>query len=242
MIPGAAQQAMAQKAWGMVQASRQTAQALMNAYAQTTSSANTQTFTTWITPTISVSTTTISTVGNYLPQTLGAMQGISNPYIAPRTAPEPHIRLRDGDERTIHLPDGTVIKVAADGSFEIDDDKAQVIYRANRIRAFNAFLNASDKIEAFIAFCGQHGVRQNELFDLPIRLFIGWLVIEAAKADNEPEPQDVTLIPDLRKAGAPRCHSCRRFIAFAAKRAHIEFCGPRCFERHYARIANDRRS
>ncbi len=195
-----------------------------------------------------VATTTASTttnaIGTYVPMQQYAGTGQlgtpgPNPYaiqtMAPRQLLGRDVRLDDGTARTVHLPDGTLIEVAADGSFEIHDENATVIYRANRVRAFNAFLNASDKIEAFIGFCGEHGVRQDEMLDLPLRLFIGWLVIEAAKADNEPEPP-VALIPDLRKVAAPRCHSCRRFISFAAKRAHVEFCGPRCFERHYARL------
>lgn len=58
-------------------------------------------------------------------------------------------------------------------------------------------------------------------------------MVQAAKADREPEP-DVPLIPDLRRAIGARCVSCGRFIARALKEAHIEFCGPACFEAQFA--------
>jgi hypothetical protein len=67
---------------------------------------------------------------------------------------------------------------------------------------------------------------------LPINLFIGWLVIQAAKADKEPEP-DIKLIPDLRKRITPRCPSCGRFTLADLRARAIMFCAPICFERHY---------
>jgi hypothetical protein len=144
------------------------------------------------------------------------------------------IWVSDGKEKTIHLPDGTIIEVKADGSFEIFDKDAKVIYRANRIREFNPFINASDKIEEFIRFCGAHRVRQNEMIDLPLKHFIAWLVVEAARADQEPTPS-VPLIPDLRKQTSPQCVCCGRFIPRRFKQSGVEFCKPKCFEVHYQR-------
>jgi hypothetical protein len=164
--------------------------------------------------------------------TTAAGSALSNyhdePYVSIELPQE--ITVPEGRARTIWLPDGTEIDVQKGGSFEIKDQNAKVIYRANRIRDFNPFLNASDKLEDFIRYCGDQGVRQGEVLQLPISLFIGWLVLEAAKADREPEP-DIKLIPDLRKQSAPRCGACGRFIRLAWKRAKIEFCGTPCFER-----------
>lgn len=95
------------------------------------------------------------------------------------------IKIRDGQEARIELPDGSVIEVADDGSYVINDRDAKVTYRANRVLDFNSFINASDKLETFIKFCGEIGVRQGEMLDLQIRHFIAWLVVEAAKADGE---------------------------------------------------------
>jgi hypothetical protein len=124
--------------------------------------------------------------------------------------------------------------VLADGSFTVIDKDAKVIYRASRVRDFNPFINVSDRIEEFIAFCGEQGVRKGEMLELPLSLFIGWLVIQAAKADQEPEPA-VPLLPDLRKRITPRCPGCGRFTLADLRVRKIEFCAPPCFERHYRR-------
>lgn len=190
--------------------------------------------------TTAISTNTIfinsATGQTYLPTssgtvTAGTIGDNSWEYIAESK----DIEIRDGDERTIKLPDGTRIEVAKDGSFKIADKDAKVIYRANRMRDFNPFLNVSDKLEEFIEFCGANGVRKTEMMELPINLFIGWLVIQAAKADREPEP-DIPLLPDLRKrAVLPRCPSCGRFTAAALRAKKIEFCKPVCFENYFYR-------
>lgn len=149
-------------------------------------------------------------------------------YVDPNT-----ITVRDGVERTINLPDGTVISVTKDGSFTISDKEAKVIYRANRVRDFNTFLNASDKLEAFIKFCGTLGVRQDEMLNIPVKHFIAWLIVESARADNEPEP-DILLLADLRKQAKPHCASCGRFISPRLKARKIEFCAAACFDRGLA--------
>ena len=148
-----------------------------------------------------------------------------------------NMRVADGQAARIELPDGTVVDVAKDGSFKILDADAKVTYRACRIRNFNPFLNASDKLEAFIRFCGQEArVRRDEMLDLPLKLFIGWLVMEAAKADGEPEPTDIPLLPDLRRRAVPRCLGCGRFMSRRLVRARIVHCSPRCLELHTRRL------
>lgn len=144
------------------------------------------------------------------------------------------LRIDDGQPIKIELPDGTIIDVKADGSFTIEDKAAKVIYRAARMRDFNPFINVSDRLEQFIEFCGKQGVRQGEMLELPINLFIGWLAIEAARADKEPDPA-IPLLPDLRKRMTPRCPGCGRFTLAEMRVRHIEFCAPPCFERHYRR-------
>ena len=145
-----------------------------------------------------------------------------------------NIKVVDGCSSTIELPDGTIIDIKADGSYTIQDKDAKVVYRASRLRDFNPFINVSDRLEEFIEFCGKQGVKQGEMLELPINLFIGWLVISAAKHDREPEP-DIKLLPDLRKHSFPRCIGCGRFIPHTHKIKKLEFCAPVCFDRHYMR-------
>ena len=104
------------------------------------------------------------------------------------------VTIRDGQSAKVNLPDGSIIDVKADGSFTIEDSDAKVTYRANRVRDFNSYVNASDKLESFIRFCGDVGVKQSEMLSIPIKHFIAWLIVESALADGE-EPQ--TALPDL---------------------------------------------
>lgn len=137
----------------------------------------------------------------------------------------------DGEPCTIHLPDGGILEVDADGSYRINDADAKVIYRANRVRDFNSFVNASDKLEDFIRFCGKHGVTQSEMIDIPIKHFIAWLIIEAAKADGEQEP--ATSTPALPPPRSTRCR-CGRFMPRRLVERKIGFCRPICLEAELA--------
>ena len=185
-----------------------------------------------------IASTSSNTTTLYMnPQTTAGLANIQVGQCIPDTYP--HFDLRnlvvvDGNEANITLPDGTVVRVKKDGSHTIEDKDAKVIYRANRVREFNPFINVSDRLEEFIAFCGDQGVRRGEMLEIPIKLFIAWIALEAARADQEPEP-DIKLLPDLRRRALPRCPSCQRFVSAAKRAARIEFCAPRCFERHYAR-------
>ena len=138
--------------------------------------------------------------------------------------------IADGEPCKIRLPDGGMLEVDADGSYRINDKDAKVIYRANRMRDFNSFINASDKLESFIKFCGEIGVRQGEMLDIPVRHFIAWLIVEAALADGE-KPQ---ALPDLREHVLPRCNGCGRFIPRKLVARKITFCRPVCLERELA--------
>jgi hypothetical protein len=89
-----------------------------------------------------------------------------------------------GTQLTVRLPDGARLSVESDGSYSIDDSDAKVTYRAAS-RDFNSFINASDKLEKFIEFCGSLNVKQDEMLNIPVKHFIAWLVVEAARADGE---------------------------------------------------------
>src|ERR1700758_1179374 len=48
------------------------------------------------------------------------------------------------------MPDGSTLKVDQYGNYQVLDQDAKVTYKANRIREFNAYISASDLLEAFI--------------------------------------------------------------------------------------------
>lgn len=176
-----------------------------------------------------VSTNLWNQLGN--PITTGSVEGIIE-YVKKLLLAN-GFRLPDGMKSIIELPDGTKIEVKVDGSYEIKDADAKVVYRANRMREFNPFLNASDKLENFIQFCRQQGIRKDEMLQLPINLFIGWLILEAAKADAEPEPEEIKLLPALKKIISPHCKACGKFIRHELVKRQINFCKPTCFEKYY---------
>lgn len=99
---------------------------------------------------------------------------------------------------------------------------------------FNRFLNASDLLEDFIEDAGRAGVRQSEFLNLPIELFINWLIIKAAEKDGDPIPEGALQIAQHHKAlpfkGSPRCLTCGRFILRVQAASGINWCG----EQHLA--------
>jgi hypothetical protein len=209
----------------------------MTAYITSTATTNVTTvFTTPLTTMIATGGTGGSTISPslYLHLINQTKNITSNQFINNILCRDNTFEVKDGEPCTIKLPDGTIIKVESDGSFNIQDKNAKVTYRANRVRDFNTFINASDKLEAFIKFCGQQGIRKEEMLQLPINLFIGWLILEAAKADREPEPS-IPLLPNLRKHIRPRC-KCGRFISFDSVKKHVAFCGPLCFNKYYKKM------
>lgn len=141
------------------------------------------------------------------------------------------IVMPDGRAGKVTLPDGTRIEVDSDGSYIIDDKDAKVVYRANRVREFNRFINASDILAKFIEFCGNEAsVTRDEMLELPVKLFIQYLILEAAKADGEPEPTDLTLVTDLHKA--VNCLGCDQPLPPERRARKLHYCGAGCLERH----------
>lgn len=104
----------------------------------------------------------------------------------------PVLEIKDGFRGEVALPDGAVIEVEA-GAYRIRDDDAKIVYKANRVREFNEYLNVSDILEQFVGFMGQLGARQGDVLNTPIETFINWVIMQAAMKDGDPVPDDVAV-------------------------------------------------
>jgi len=126
------------------------------------------------------------------------------------------------------LPDGAKLSIDFNGNYEIADRNAKVVYKANNLREFNRFINASDLLEDFIRYAGEHGARQGDVLGIPIEYFIGWLVMKAAETDGDPMPKD---IPTLPSPALPRCRACGRFLKKSFVEKGLQFCDPAHYQR-----------
>lgn len=132
-------------------------------------------------------------------------------------------------KRTIGLPDGSSLHIDDAGNYRIDDADAKVKYLANRNREFSPHLNASDMLADFVRYVGGLGVRREDVMNLPIHLFVAWLIIEAAERDGDAIPDDVQPVahnPVVELARRPRCLECGRFIKRIHHRHRFLFCEP----------------
>ncbi len=144
-------------------------------------------------------------------------------------------KIKLGDELTLKLPDDAKLIVDRNGSYRIEDKNAQVTYKANRIREFNTFLNASDRVEDFIRYCAGFDITQREMVDLPLRLFIMWLITEAATADEVvPEIEDIKRLNlGIKKTLHPRC-KCGRFVSRKKAAQGFLFCNGAHYDKYSA--------
>jgi len=137
------------------------------------------------------------------------------------------------------LPDGAKLIVDGKGNYKIEDEDAQVVYKANRIREFSPHLNASDMLAQFMEYVATLGVKQNEVLGLPIELFINWLIIEAAKRDDDDIPESVIPLQKHRRIQEvikPRCGLCQRFIPRLHYQRNFPFCNPVHAQKHIAQL------
>lgn len=133
-----------------------------------------------------------------------------------------------------NLPDGSVLRIDWQGNYTIEDKDAKVTYRASRIREFNPYLNASDLLEDFIRDMHKEGVLQSELLQLPVNIFIHWLILQAALKDGDPV-DDVTPPVKLLPAPKKRCLCCGRFLPKVKLAANLLFCDGSHFDRYQVR-------
>jgi hypothetical protein len=90
---------------------------------------------------------------------------------------------------TYKLPGGATLTIDDQHNYTIDDSTAKVIYAVSPHREFNEFVNVSDILDRFMAYLADLKLNKDDFLELPMRLFLLWLVIEAAKKDREPVPQ-----------------------------------------------------
>lgn len=132
-------------------------------------------------------------------------------------------------KRTIELPDGAKLIIDDAGNYRIEDKDAKVTYKANRLREFSPYLNASDLLAKFVSYVGSIGVKRAEVLGLPLHLFISWLVIEAAQKDGDEIPSDIIPVQDdpmVKLAIKPKCLTCGRFIKRLHYQNRFPFCSP----------------
>jgi len=137
------------------------------------------------------------------------------------------IKVKSGQKAIIELPDGSVVNVDKDGNFRVDDSDAKVIYKANRSREFNRYINASDLLEEFIRFLAKLGVKQSQVLNVPIELFINWIVIKSAEVDGDDIPDGITPIenhPKLPHRSVYKCLQCGKFIRKEYFECGFKFC------------------
>ena len=154
------------------------------------------------------------------------------------------IRVEAGQPARIELPDGAIIDVKADGSYEIVDKDAKVTYKANRVREFNRYVNASDLLEEFIDFVdGVGGIDKERFLALPIEAFIRWLVLRAAQADGESMPEEETAItqsvlalPSPIHRIKRNCKCCGRFVSRRRADNAMLFCSTEHFARYEEKL------
>lgn len=144
-----------------------------------------------------------------------------------------------GNETTIRFDDGSYIEVAKSGSYRLFDKDAKVTYRANRSREFNRYINASDLLAEFITYLGTLKLQRSDVQTLPVGLFINWLIIRAAEADEDDIPADVVPVAKHKLLTArvmPRCLFCARFVPRKLASAGFAYCNPVHAGRHHQRL------
>jgi hypothetical protein len=145
-----------------------------------------------------------------------------------------------GDGALLNMPDGSIITIDKQGNFDINDKDSKVIYKANPNRDFNRYINASDLLEEFIRFLGKEfDIRQNQIMDVPINVFIDWLIVQAAMKDGDDYSNDMKMLTSeaiREKNWYRRCKCCGRYIQKKMFEAGLLFCNSICFNKYQLQL------
>ena len=136
---------------------------------------------------------------------------------------------------SLHLPDGAIVKVSWQGDIEVLDKNAKVLYKPPKERDFNPYLSSSDLVEEFIRYCAGVGITKKEFRDLPLNLFLYWLIVRAAERDKE-KADDVLLLLEtsvrsVKEIAIHRCRFCGRFLRPVFAKYGVNFCSPEHMQR-----------
>ena len=139
--------------------------------------------------------------------------------------PDPNkIQKRMRDKLSVSLPDGGQFVLEPDGSYRVVDSAAKITYQANRVREFNRYINASDLLEEFVHYLASMGLNRDEILNVPINLFIAFLVVRAAETDGEPTPrlEERKLLALPAPKRKLKCKLCGRFVPSFARQAFLK--------------------
>ena len=138
-----------------------------------------------------------------------------------------HVPRGCNTETQFTLPNGTVLTLGLNDKIVVNDKDAKVLYESPETRRFNRYLNASDLLEDFVGFCGQNNLSKKEFSELPLEIFIYWLIVRAAEADgdstDEVLPLLTTAVKESNLHGA-RCKCCGKYLPKKFVDNGINFC------------------
>lgn len=130
---------------------------------------------------------------------------------------------------TFILPNGVKVHLFPDDHIEIDEADGKQLYKTAGVREFNRYLNGSDLLEDFIHYCAEQKITKKDFSELPISLFIYWLIVKAAEADGDPVDEVVPLLTHAvneKKNYLHRCKCCGKFLSKKFETNSINFCSP----------------
>jgi len=105
-------------------------------------------------------------------------------------------------------------------------------------RILNKYLTASDLLEAFIADVGKLGAKEGDILNIPIELFINWLVCKAAEEDGHDAPEGLKALPsNVTPIRNDRCRCCGQFITEHRRQAGVLFCSTAHMDQYLAKTA-----
>jgi hypothetical protein len=139
-----------------------------------------------------------------------------------------------GSEYRIDLGNGEYLEVDADGKVTHHAQSTR-IYEPCRRYEFNPFVNASDIMEEFVEFVAALGVRRQAFLELPLGLFVKYLILRSAEKDGD-DLEELGVSPESLRADkalvastkplkwSGRCLRCGRYVKRERVSLGFAFC------------------